>query len=200
MMDDHSTVDITNSDIVIRRRNGQVVAAIPQFGLFAEADTFKNALDELEIKKQDLQADLMAFANLQSYPTGDASPPSNIRWREINLFAIKSCIVLAVVIVATLFASYHINQSISSTIYKIQDAAQANLDRFTVESGSVFWTKVTRELDRAANSNMTKETKQKLLTDIRKIVDKWRPFVIEASGIFAAAPMHELQQPTSDKK
>lgn len=187
--------DLT-ADVIIRRRSNHVIAAIPQFGLFAEAKTVQEALDALEIKKKNLQADLAAFANLKSYPERDTNESSHIRWREIYQFSIKSLIALALVIVAISLASYQIQKSLNSTLY----AAQANFDRFTLESGSVFWSKVERELDRAANANMPEDTKQRLLTDIRKLVDKWRPFVVEASGLFAMTPVHESPQPAAEKK
>jgi hypothetical protein len=192
----HYDTDLTTSDITIRRRSNHVIAAIPQVGLFAEAKTAQEALDAFEIKKKNLQADLAALANLKAYPERDTNESSHIRWREIYRFAIKSLIALALVIVAISFASYQIQKSLSSTLY----AVQANFDRFTLESGSAFWTKVERELDRAANGNMPEDTKQKLLTDIRKLVDKWRPFVVEASGIFATTPSHESPQPAAEKK
>jgi hypothetical protein len=191
-----SDKDLNAIDVIIRRRGDHVIAAIPQFGLFAEAKTIQEALDALEIKKKHLQADLATFANLKSYPERDTNESSNVRWREIYQFTIKSVIALALVIVAISFASYQIQKSLNSTLY----AAQENFDRFTLESGSAFWSKVERELDRAANANMPEDTKLRLLTDIRKLVDKWRPFVAEASEIFATTSSHQSPQPAAEKK
>ena len=198
MEDDRLISDVAQADIVIRQSDNGIVAAIPQFGLFAEGRTVNEALDSLEIKKQSLQADFATFGNLKSYRTNNEI--ASIRWREIYQFAIKSCIVLSIVIVAIFFLSYKIDQSLTSAVYRFQIVAQTNIDRLTVGSGNAFWSKVSRELDRAANSNIPEDTKQKLLADIRTIVEKWRPFVAAASGIFATAPTHDLQSQTLDKK
>jgi len=198
MEDDRFMPDVTQADIVIRQGENGVIAAIPQFGLFAEGKTLKDALDSLENKKQSLQADFTTFRNLTPYKNDFA--PAKIRWHEIYQFALKSCIVLCVAVMGTLFFCYQIDQSLTSAIYRFQIMVQANLNRLTVESGSAFWSKVSRELDRAANSDIPEDTKQKLLADITKIADKWRPFVIAASGIFATGPTHELQPQTPNKK
>lgn len=198
MENDRSIPDVAQADIVVRHSNSGVIAAIPQFGLFAEGETLKDALESLEVKKQSLQADFAAFKDLKPYPTN--TEVTSIRWREIYQFAIKSCIVFVIVIASILFFSYKIDQSLTSAIYGIQNTAQANLDRLTVDSGSAFWSKISRELDRAANSNIPEDSRQKALADIRKIVEKWRPFVAEASGIFASGPANNSQPQAPVKK
>jgi hypothetical protein len=53
--------------------------------------------------------------------------------------------------------------------------------------GSQFWAKVENEIDRAANSSsgMAPERQQKLLSNIRAIVTRVRPFVAEVAPLFS---------------
>lgn len=54
----------------------------------------------------------------------------------------------------------------------------------TVIGGNRFWTKLERELDRLADprTDLTPEKKQKILSQIKVISDRWRPFLVEAAS------------------
>jgi len=181
MLDQH--LDLEQCDVVIRRHNAGVVAAIPQFGLFAQAETVESALDGLEVKKKALRADLAAFADLKSY-SARTQESQSVRWADIGQFAIKAGIVFALLFVMTMYLAIQAQQIVDSAAYKVQ----ASFEQFVTRGGGGFWLKVERELERLANpvNDLPEDKRQKLLTDIRIIVERWRPFVSEASAIFAA--------------
>jgi predicted RNase H-like HicB family nuclease len=60
------------------------------------------------------------------------------------------------------------------------------LDQYTKVGGANFWGRVDVALDRAADPKnaMPEEKKQQLLSNIRAVVTKWRPFVTEAGTLF----------------
>jgi hypothetical protein len=65
------------------------------------------------------------------------------------------------------------------------------LHQGTVVGGRQFWVKLENELDRAAapTSDLSPETKQKLINDVRVIVARWRPFI--------DAVQNEIQKPAN---
>ena len=66
---------------------------------------------------------------------------------------------------------------------RMQQLQQA-LRSATSLGGRQFWTKLENELDALADprSDLSMEKKQKVLTQIRAISDRWRPFLLEASS------------------
>lgn len=80
-------------------------------------------------------------------------------------FAVKACILAVVISASALYVA-------NSIIDNIREALGNT-------TGKPFWTKVERELDRAAapESDLPPEQKEKLLHDIHVIVARWRPFL-----------------------
>jgi|SRR5271156_1704048 len=81
----------------------------------------------------------------------------------IGVFAIKACIVAALVIFATTWIVDRVVEDINLHVTRI--------------GGAEFWAKVERGLDDAAKADLPPAKKQKLLHDLEEIVTKWRPFV-----------------------
>jgi hypothetical protein len=92
-------------------------------------------------------------------------------------FAAKACIVALIVTVSVVFIA-------NTVIDNLRDALGNT-------TGRPFWTKLEKELDRAAapESDLPPEQKEKLLRDIRVIVARWRPFLDAVNG--------ELQKPAA---
>ena len=92
-------------------------------------------------------------------------------------FALKAVILAVIVSVSAIFV-------VDSIIGSVRDALGNT-------TGRPFWTKVERELDRAAapESQLPPEQKEKLLHDIHVIVARWRPFLDAVS--------EELQKPAA---
>jgi hypothetical protein len=162
-------------DIVIRHKNGKVVACLPQLSLYATGNTIDAALTALEAKKIAFAKELEDAGELETFQ-GDLSSATTGRPvavsapGDLRQFAIKAVIV-SVAIAAVLTVS---GLFIAST-------AQSVVSNVKGMGGSAFWGRVERELDRMASSenDMPEAKKQKLLADIRVIGAKWHPFLVE---------------------
>jgi hypothetical protein len=66
----------------------------------------------------------------------------------------------------------------------------AELQSATRIGGPSFWTRMEQALDDTADSrhDISPEQKQKLISDIRAIADRWRPLLKEALAIVADQP------------
>src|SRR3954470_541368 len=180
-------------DVVIRRKGGKVIAGIPSVGLYASAGTVAAALDALEARKTAYQSDLeeagftgeIDISHRAAAVPMAARPPSG----DLRSFALKSAIAIglitaAVILVGGLLAS-RIEDTIDRTLYSIrmQLAPIANAKI----GGSQFWSKIENEIDRVANANnaLAPEKQQKILSNIRAIVSRARPFVAEVAPLFS---------------
>ena len=177
-------------DVVIRRKGGKVIAGIPSVGLYASGGTVAAALDALETRKAAYQSDLeevgfTADMDIPNRGVAAARPVSG----DLRSFALKSGIAIglitaAVILVGGLLAS-KIDDTIARAVYSIQvqlaPIANAKI------GGSQFWAKVENEIDRVANTNnsLAPEKQQKLLSNIRAIVTRVRPFVAEVAPLFS---------------
>lgn len=179
-------------DVIIRRKGGKVVAGIPAVGLYASADTVAAALDALEARKAAYRSDLEEagftgdIANrAAAVPMTGARPASN----DLRSFALKSVIAIGLITAAIVLAGgllvAKIDDTIDRTVYAIrtQLAPIANAKI----GGSQFWSKVENEIDRVANVNnsLAPEKQQKILSNIRAIVGRVRPFVAEVAPLFS---------------
>jgi hypothetical protein len=177
--------ELKRSDIILRMGDGSVVAAIPQFGLFARGPSVEAALSALEEKRAALQGELAAFSALRDEPAAQpASPP--VRWGEIKQFAIKAAIVFALTIAAVMYTVIKLDETVQSTAYRLQMQVQG-----LVALGSeTFGQKLERELERAASPEheLPADKKQKLLAELHTVVERWRPFAAEAMAIFPPQP------------
>lgn len=92
-------------------------------------------------------------------------------------FAAKTFIVAVIVTISAIFIA-------NTVIDNLRDALGNT-------TGRPFWTKLEKELDRAAapESDLPPAQKQKLLRDIHVIVARWRPFLDAVST--------ELQKPVA---
>jgi|EndMetStandDraft_3_1072993.scaffolds.fasta_scaffold173277_2 hypothetical protein len=99
---------------------------------------------------------------------------------SLSQFAIKTAIVAAAVVVSAWIM-----------LDVLDDFADRRMQQFertlrsaTSLGGRQFWTKLENQLDALADprSDFSMEKKQKLLTQIRAISDRWRPFLLEAAS------------------
>src|SRR5262245_32162099 len=93
---------------------------------------------------------------------------------DIGAFAAKA-VIAAVVTLATLVISANI--LVSAVINQVR----ANI--LTDVGGNAFWTKVEDELERLARGDgVSPQKKQKIVSDVRAISDRWRPFILEVTA------------------
>lgn len=179
---------IDELEVVIRRKNGTVTAAIPAIRLYASASDDQAALQALEEKKRALVRDLTEAGELENFevravPSG--SMPS-VTQSTTGQFALRAFIVTALIAGAVIVSGV----VLSSRVEAIVDRTLAQSEKFTKIGGRQFWSKLEAELDRMADPRygLPEEKKKKLLSDIRSIAAQLRPFVAEIAPVFADIP------------
>ena len=164
-------------DIVIRRKNGKILASIPQFNLYAKGENVEAALAALDAKKKELAAELeetgefeiLEIDNRRAAPSRGA-PGST--FGDLGRFAIKAGIVAFCIAAALSISGVIVGSKIEKAINNVKSVKIG---------GAQFWSRMEAELDRMASpvSDLPEAKKQKLLADVRAIAVKWHPFVVE---------------------
>ncbi len=169
-------------DVVIRRKNGKIIAGIPDLGLFARGHDLNAALAALEAKKQTFLADLEEAGELDTLeierqPVATRGVATVRSGSDLSRFAMKAGIVVCLVVAALAISSV----LIASTGRTINWLSNVKSVKF---GGHQFWTRLENELNRMARTDDLPEAKkQKLLADIRAIAAKWRPFIVEIQSV-----------------
>ena len=176
---------IDELDIVIRHKSGKVTAGIPQLGLYATADDVHAAITSLEQKRSAFLADLNEAGGLDDlevrhYNVGSAPPQ---RRSELGQFTLKALIIIGLIAGAFMLSG----ALLVPRIERIVANTEAKMQQYTKVGGAQFWAKVEGELERAVDPahDMPPEKKQKLLSQIHVLVERWRPFVAEIAPLFA---------------
>ena len=165
-------------DILIRRKDDKITAAIPQLGLYATGTDSHGALDALERKKTALLEDLTAAGEADNLSAAAADPISPVTSHGLWQFTLKVGIVFVLAAIAIVITTNLIATKLESTRVAWQTTLQEN----TKIGGAQFWSKVEKSLDQMADpkSEMPEEKRQKILSNIRVIRDRWWPFIAEA--------------------
>ena len=165
-------------DIVIRHADGKVIAGIPQIALYATADNAAAALDGLERKKNVLKDDIAAAGISDPVPVAvNTSAASSTD--SLARFALKSAIVAVMILLVLAVSGAMLANRIESTARGIAGS--------DLRGGRQFWSNVEQSLEKMADpsNEMSEERKQKLLSHIRVVVNRLRPFVAEVAPLFA---------------
>jgi hypothetical protein len=98
----------------------------------------------------------------------------------VGLFLLKTVIVCAAIIVSGRIMLDLLDDFAVRRMEQVERTVRAA----TVIGGNRFWTKLEGELDRLAdpNTDLSPEKKQKILSQIKIISDRWRPFLVEAAS------------------
>ena len=101
----------------------------------------------------------------------------------LGLFAVKACIVAVVIAVCAAVVANFIVDTVEDSAARTIANVQAQWMQTPI-GGRQFWTKLERELDRAADpkSDLSPEEKEKLLEDARVIAARWRSFFDSLQG------------------
>jgi hypothetical protein len=171
-------------DIVIRRKNGKILARIPQFSLYAKGENVEAALAALDVKKKELAAaleetgefDRLEIDNRRVTPSH--SPPGST-FSDLSRFAIKAGVVAFCIAAALTVSGVIVGSKIEKAINNVKSVKIG---------GAQFWSRMEAELDRMASpvSDLPEAKKQKLLADVRAIAAKWHPFVAEIQSALAS--------------
>jgi hypothetical protein len=193
---------IDELDIVIRHKGSKLVAGIPQLMMYATADDIYAAVTALEKKRAALLADLAEAGvpdviGMRSYVTEQLQP----RPSELGQFTLKALIVLVLIGAIGVVSASVLGSRVEALSTKTDELAaridararafveetQARIQQYTKVGGHEFWAKLEDQLERAASPDrdLPAEQKQKLLSEIRVVVERWRPFMSEVAPLFA---------------
>ncbi len=150
----------------------------------------------MEEKRVALKADLAEFGvpddlEVQHYTVERVSAAG------LGQFALKALIVIGLIVGtpagSTVWVASRVDRTIRDTQEKVQQYA-AIVRQNTKIGGEQFWEKAEGELERAAepDGDLPAEKKQKLLSEIHVLVERWRPFMAEIAPLFA-----DFQKPAS---
>jgi hypothetical protein len=179
---------IDDLDIVIRRKGEKIVASIPQLGLVATGGEAQAALSALDQKKHLLLEDMRVAGVPDDFEFAPPSPASRrngqaFRWGRILEFLVKFAVVIVVLAGAGL---------VSASIVKEQSRV----------GGKQFWTKLEAAVAHAADpaDDLPEAKKNKLLSDLRVIVGRWKPFAAELAPFLLALRGESPQNRAPDSK
>jgi hypothetical protein len=179
-------MNIDELQIVIRQKDGKVLASIPQLNLYAKATDIDAALAALNAKKANFVSEMEELGELETleFPSSPTASPTNVVnvGGDLRQFALKTGIVAVAVCIILILSGLFVVSSAHVVLGSIKDLGRG---------GTEFWARVERELDRMASpeGDLPPAKKEKLLADIRAIGAKWRPFVVELRS--ALAPLDE---------
>jgi hypothetical protein len=193
-------------ETIIRRNNNRITAAIPQLGLYSTADDMVTALDGLERKKEAFLNDLREAGEIDDLETipktataGDIRirsdftstdrPPSArpTFLRETMQFTVKLAIVVVLFVAAAIATTNYVINKAAALAEKTQVALQTSIERLQTTAntearqytGGAFWAKIEAGIHDMADPKheLPDERKQKVLTSLRTIKERWWPFI-----------------------
>ncbi len=189
-------------DTVIRQGKHGVIAMVPPLHLYAGGNDVLLAIDALEQKRKALAADLSKAGILEEVidrahgkPGRSGRAPAPSVAASLALFAAKAAIVVVLVAAVTGLGLGSAARVIRHELTLVSEY-MANLK----VGGHQFWGRVREELHRQAKttSDPPAAERQQILSDIRVIVVRWRPFVHEAMLVFAPPDQPTQHPPGSD--
>jgi hypothetical protein len=193
-------------DVVVRRRDGRVIAGVPSLGLYATADDAMAALDKLDAKKRAYEADLEEAGLSEIVASGPAAGASTASPKAggVRAAVLKSGIIIGMITAAVIISGGLLASRIDATIEKTIYSVKTQLGPLAAGKigGSQFWSKIESELDRvaSADNNLAPEKQARLLQNIRAIVTRIRPFVGEIAPLFATVQASDGQAPAQSCK
>jgi hypothetical protein len=104
----------------------------------------------------------------------------------IGRFLIKTVIVCAAIVVSGWILLDLLDDFATRRMEQLEQTVRAA----TSLGGHRFWTKLESELDRLADprADLSPEKKQKILSQIKVVSDRWRPFIEEAAAAIEGEP------------
>ena|SRR2546422_7230985 len=115
--------------------------------------------------------------------TTEQSPSQvvELHFGPIGQFALKTAIVFVAVILSGWIVLDILDDLANRRIQQLEATIRSSI------GGRQFWTKLEDELERLADPRMdvSSEKKQKILSQIKIISDRWRPFLVEARSSIA---------------
>ena len=114
---------------------------------------------------------------------GSPSQAVELRLGPIAQFALKT----AIVAVAIVLSAWIMLDVLEGFVTRRMEQLETTIRSATAIGGRQFWTKLEDELDKMADprTDISPEKKRKILSQIKVISDRWRPFLSEAAASIA---------------
>jgi hypothetical protein len=127
-----------------------------------------------------------AQRGMEMEPTDETVTQADAGLGPIGQFAVKTVIVAGAIVVAAWIMLDLLDDFADRRMQQFEQTLRSA----TSLGGRQFWTKLEGQLDQLADprSDISPEKKQKILTQIKVISDRWRPFVTEVAASFEGEP------------
>ena len=111
---------------------------------------------------------------------GSPSQAVELRLGPIGQFALKT----AIVAVAIVLSAWVMLDVLDGFATRRMQQLETTIRSATVIGGRQFWTRLEDELDKLADprADISPEKKRKILSQIKVISDRWRPFLSEVAS------------------
>jgi hypothetical protein len=185
-----SPSDFEHLDIVVRSKNGHYLASMPQINVVAASDSLSAALEKLEKKKQELVAELTSADCLGEFKVAPSDPylyTARGQAASIRRSALGFIGKVAVVTAAIVIGGFFLSRLVSHNVDRLLSHQSVELrERLASVGGAKFWTNLETQIARAADpkNDLPPDKKAALLSQIRVLAERYRPFVREVSLLF----------------
>jgi hypothetical protein len=158
--------------VLLRPKDGRFVAAIPPLHIYVQADSPQQAFDLLEQKRAQLKQDVRDFGEFEDLRI--QAQFTSAKNGGLGQFAVKCAIALGMATIAISMAAALFIAALSPALQRLKPPNSRQL-----------FASLEQQLHRAAQSSdgLTSERREKILSDLRVVVAKWRPFLDEIGEV-----------------
>ena len=203
-------IDLPNYEVIVSAKNEKYFCRIPELSLFGKGNDLESSYQELMKKKEEFIKEIEEYQS-----EDDFIPPSTTWFREdrgqlghsitkygLMDFLIKAGIIGVMVLIIVSIASNTIgggirnviNSSLTMVDRQIESTLSASSKRVEgglVRMGGNIRSEIKNELYKAADHPIDAEREEKIIKNIRVVVNRWKPFVKELRPLLEELGMAE---------
>ena len=183
-------IDLPNYEVIVSVKNEKYFCRIPELSLLGKGNDLESSYQELMKKKEEF------IKEIEEYQCeDDFIPPSTTWFREgrgqlgpsltkysLMDFLIKAGIVGLMVLIIVSIASNTISGGIRNAI---------NVEEGLVRIGRDIRLKIKNELYKGVDHPIDAEREERIIKNIRVVVNRWKPFVKELRPLLEEIGMAE---------
>ena len=203
-------IDLPNYEVIVSVKNKKYFCRIPELSLFGKGNDLESSYQELMKKKEEFIKEIEEYQS-----EDDFIPPSTTWFREdrgqlgpsitkygLTDFLIKAGIVGVMILIIVTIASNTIgggirnviNSSLTMVDRQIESTLSASSKRVEgglVRMGGNIRSEIKNELYKAVDHPIDAEREEKIIKNIRVVVNRWKPFVKELRPLLEELGMAE---------
>ena len=203
-------IDLPNYEVIVSVKNEKYFCRIPELSLFGKGNDLESSYQELMKKKEEFIKEIEEYQS-----EDDFIPPSTTWFREgsgqlgpsitkysLMDFLIKAGIVGLMLLIIVIIASNTIGGGIRNVINSSLTMVDRQIERTLsssskrVEGGLVrmggnIRSEIKNELYKAVDHPIDAEREEKIIKNIRVVVNRWKPFVKELRPLLEELGMAE---------